>query len=150
MISEENIAQLRALIESVLDEKLAKYELRRRPPEDISEKRRAAAKAMLAKRAERALAEQMAEEAKAKRKAAKRANAEQKSEQFELPEWVPIRQWNEFLEMRKKIGKPLMGIGLNMAVSKLEELKAQGHHPARVLAQSVFNSWQGLFEVKDK
>jgi hypothetical protein len=79
LISDENLAQLRALIETILDEKLAKYEIRKKPPEDISEKRRAAAMAMLAKRAERAIAEQMLPPKKLNGHAHSRANAEQKN-----------------------------------------------------------------------
>lgn len=72
------MAQLRAMFDALLDEKLKRYEIKRRPPEDITEKRRAAARAMLEKRAQRAIAEQMLPPKKLNGHAHLRANAEQK------------------------------------------------------------------------
>ena len=67
-----------------------------------------------------------------------------------LPEWVPTEQWMAYLEMRGKIKKPLTPFARDMALAKLERLRAEGHHPAAVLAQSVFSSYQGLFPVKEQ
>ena len=58
--------------------------------------------------------------------------------------------WNDYLEMRIKIKKPLTDGAKGMAVKKLIVLQALGHDPVEVLNQSTFNSWQGLFEVKGK
>lgn len=74
MFTAEELAALRALIR----EELSSYAVKRKPPEDISEKRRAAARAMLAKRAARANAEQIAGMPKRVNGAHHRANAEQK------------------------------------------------------------------------
>ena len=68
-----------------------------------------------------------------------------KSAPFALPEWVPIEQWNAWIEGRKKAPTEF---SKKMAISKLEALKEQGHHPAAVLAQSAFNGWTGLFPIK--
>ena len=67
-----------------------------------------------------------------------------------LPEWVPTEQWNAYLEMRGKIKKPLTPFARSMALAKLDRLRTDGHHPAAVLAQSVFSSYQGLFPVKEQ
>ena len=67
-----------------------------------------------------------------------------------LPEWVPTEQWNAYLEMRGKIKKPLTPFARSMALAKLDRLRTEGHHPAAVLAQSVFSSYQGLFPVKEQ
>ena len=68
----------------------------------------------------------------------------------ELPDWLPVKEWDAYLQMRKSVlRKPLMPDNFHLAFKKLDRLKAQGYLPALVLNQSVFNSWQGLFEVKD-
>ena len=67
---------------------------------------------------------------------------------FELPPWVPQEAWNHYTEMRNRIRKPMTDQAKKWAVKLLESLRKRGHEPRAVLEQSVFNSWQGLFEVK--
>lgn len=69
---------------------------------------------------------------------------------FELPEWVPKMQWDAWIESRTKSRKAPTPFAKRMAVSKLEQLHEQGHHPAAVLAQSAFNGWAGLFPIKEQ
>jgi hypothetical protein len=55
-----------------------------------------------------------------------------------------------FVAMRRKIGKPLTDRAITMAKNKLEKLSNGDTQEAiMILNQSVFHSWQGLFEVKD-
>lgn len=68
---------------------------------------------------------------------------------FALPDWVPQKQWEAWLTARAKIRKAPTEFAKKMAVSKLEELQQQGHHPAAVLAQSAFNNWTDLYPVKE-
>lgn len=79
------------------------------------------------------------------RKAAKPAK-----ERFELPGWVPTEQWQAYCDMRQRIRKPMTDRAKVMAVAKLAEFRDAGHHPAAVLGQSIFNSWQGLFEPRNQ
>lgn len=65
-----------------------------------------------------------------------------------LPEWVPREAWDGFIEMRKKAKSPFTGRALNLAISELEKLRAQGQDPGAVLNQSVMNGWKGLFPIK--
>lgn len=69
---------------------------------------------------------------------------------FTLPEWVPEMQWNAWMESRAKLKKAPTLFAKQMAVTKLEHLKAEGHAPAAVLAQSAFNGWAGLFPIQEK
>lgn len=66
----------------------------------------------------------------------------------EVPDWLPLPQWDAYLEMRTKIRKPATSFAQKLAIAKLAELREQGHHPAAVLGQSIMNSWQGIFELK--
>lgn len=66
------------------------------------------------------------------------------------PEWLPAEEWEAFEEMRKRIRKPLTGRARVLAIGKLETLRAAGHDPAKVLDQSVLNSWQDLFPPREQ
>jgi hypothetical protein len=68
---------------------------------------------------------------------------------FALPDWVPEIEWDAYVEMRKKIKKPLSDHAKDLAVKKLHDLKEAGNNPSAVLNQSTFNDWQGLFELKE-
>jgi uncharacterized protein YdaU (DUF1376 family) len=67
---------------------------------------------------------------------------------FQLPEWINAQAWASFVEMRVKIKKPMTDNAMGLAVKALEKLEAQGHRSEDVLNQSTFNSWQGLFAIK--
>lgn len=68
---------------------------------------------------------------------------------FHLPDWVPRDAWDGYVEMRVKIKAPMTARAKELAVAKLEGLKAAGHDPAAVLDASTSNSWKGLFEPRD-
>ena len=67
-----------------------------------------------------------------------------------LPDWVNREAWDGFVEMRKKIKKPLTDRAMNLALKDLEKLRLEGHNPIEVLNQSTKNCWQGLFPIKEQ
>lgn len=69
---------------------------------------------------------------------------------FVRPDWVPEHPWDGYVEMRTKIRKPMTDNAKWMAVDELRRLTDAGHPPGDVLNQSIFNSYQGLFELKDR
>ncbi len=56
--------------------------------------------------------------------------------------------WQAYKDMRKKIKKPMTKHAEKLAFEKLAELEDHGENPVRVIEQSIFNSWQGLFPVR--
>ncbi len=66
-----------------------------------------------------------------------------------LPEWLPLNDWNDYLEMRDKKGK---GKATNRAkqlvIIKLDELRKTGQDPSMILQQSIINGWTSVFEIK--
>ncbi len=69
---------------------------------------------------------------------------------MDLPSWIDKEAWEAYLEMRKSIKKPMKTErAIKLAIHKLEVLLKQGEDPTAVLDQSIFNSWQGLFPVKN-
>jgi len=66
-----------------------------------------------------------------------------------LPDWLPMDDWKDYLEMRNKKGK---GKATNRAqqlvIVKLDELRTSGQDPSKVLQQSIINNWTSVFEIK--
>jgi len=55
--------------------------------------------------------------------------------------------WNQFLEMRKSIKKPLKEISQQAQLLKLS--KFTEHDATEMILQSIQNGWQGIFELKN-
>jgi len=72
-----------------------------------------------------------------------------KNHKVSLPEWVPEETFNEYKKMRVKIKKPITDHAVELAIKELEKLKSNGYDPKDVLNQSILNSWQGLFPLRE-
>ena len=72
------------------------------------------------------------------------------SESSRVPDWLPVELWNSFVEMRKKIKKPLTEHAKKLAINKLEGFRAKGYDVSGILSDSILNDWQGLYEPKEK
>lgn len=58
--------------------------------------------------------------------------------------------WDAYVEMRKKNKKPLTDYAKQLAYKKLMDLSSNDFETANaILQQSVLNSWQGLFPIKE-
>lgn len=68
---------------------------------------------------------------------------------FSIPEWVDATAWAEYKEMRNKIKKPMTVGAMKQAIKTLNKLKETGQDTTKVLEQSVFYSWQGLFPLRE-
>lgn len=61
------------------------------------------------------------------------------------------KTFKDYMAMRKEIKKPMTDRAIELAMSKLEELSGSDNDIAiAILEQSIMNSWQGLFELKEK
>jgi len=57
----------------------------------------------------------------------------------------------DFMEMRKKIKKPMTDRAIELQLNKLDELSGGDAKKAvAILEQSIIHDWQGLFELKDE
>ena len=65
------------------------------------------------------------------------------------PDWLDLKLWREYKKMRKLIKKPMTEYAENLAIKKLANFMVNGHSYEQILEQSILNSWQGLFEVKN-
>lgn len=60
-----------------------------------------------------------------------------------------VNEWNDYVQMRKEIKKPLTSVAGKQALDKLNTLALNDFDKQKaILNQSTFNSWQGLFELK--
>jgi len=55
----------------------------------------------------------------------------------------------EFLKMRKSIRKPMTDQAMKLLINKLDKLGSNDNEKIEILNQSIFNSWQGIFELKN-
>jgi len=73
---------------------------------------------------------------------------EKRQSAFALPDWIPSESWKGYEEMRNKSRKPMTDRARAMIVKQLESLKAQGHEPTAVLAQSEVHNWADVYAIK--
>ena len=74
------------------------------------------------------------------------------NEEMMLLEKIGIKKevWESFIEMRKKIKKPMTDRAKILALNKLAEFKKNGNNPEKIIEQSVMNCWQGLFPLNNR
>ncbi len=67
-----------------------------------------------------------------------------------LPDWIPVQDWQDFLEMRKRKerGSNLTERQQQLAIRQLEEIRAKGHDPGAVIQQSIVNGWKTFYGIK--
>ncbi len=66
---------------------------------------------------------------------------------FVLPDFIPKKAWDDWIEMRTRIRKKPTLRAMEMAVERLVTLVASGSDAGQVLDQSTYRNWVGLFEV---
>jgi uncharacterized protein YdaU (DUF1376 family) len=65
----------------------------------------------------------------------------------QVPDWMPVDAWNDFVESRRKIRKPMTQNAIKLAISTLSKLKSQGNNVQEVIEQSILSGYSGLFPV---
>ena len=67
---------------------------------------------------------------------------------IQVPDWMPVDSWNDFVESRRKLRKPMTQNAIKLAISTLEKLRLQGNNVQEVIEQSTLCGYSGLFPVK--
>jgi uncharacterized protein YdaU (DUF1376 family) len=65
-----------------------------------------------------------------------------------LPDWLPLPEFQAFLEYRKSKRNALTSHAQKLLVEKLSGLQASGQDLVAVLNQSILNGWSGVFPIK--
>ena len=55
--------------------------------------------------------------------------------------------WNDFVEHRKGIKKPITAVGRKRVLKALRGFKSKGQDPAQIMERTIVNGWTGLFEL---
>lgn len=66
-----------------------------------------------------------------------------------VPEYLQP-EWDAYIEMRKRIRKPLTPYAARLAFDKLQGLTSNQDKQKQILNQSIMNGWQGLFELNQQ
>lgn len=69
--------------------------------------------------------------------------------QAPMPEWLPMEAWTGFVEMRKRIRKPMTPRAQQLVLKTLEDMRAKGLSVAQALDNSTRNSWVDVYAPKD-
>ncbi len=69
--------------------------------------------------------------------------------QAPLPDWLPKDSWIGYVEMRKKIRKPMTGRALQLVMASLEKMHLKGVDVTQALDNSIRNSWIDVYEPKE-
>lgn len=69
--------------------------------------------------------------------------------QAPLPDWVPSESWAGYVEMRKKIRKPMTDRARKLVLASLERMHEKGIDVGLVLDNSTKNSWIDVYEPKE-
>ena len=67
-----------------------------------------------------------------------------------LPDGFPIETWLAFVDMRKKLKKPMTDHAMKLMIGKLEKMKEAGQDVKAVLEQSITKSWSDVYDVKQQ
>jgi uncharacterized protein YdaU (DUF1376 family) len=66
----------------------------------------------------------------------------------EIPFWLPKETWEAFVEMRKRIKKPMTDYAVKLMFIKLGKLRDAGHHVGELIDKSITNGWSDVYEPK--
>ena len=59
----------------------------------------------------------------------------------ELPDWLPLDAWRDWLAMRVRIRKPATARAQRMALGNLEQLREAGEDPNQVICKAINKCW---------
>ena len=76
-------------------------------------------------------------------------NVKNTQENIELPDWLDKDVWFEYKKYRKNGKSKFTDYAQGLAIKKLTKLKSEGNDPTKVLQQTIFRGWSGLFPLKD-
>lgn len=64
---------------------------------------------------------------------------------IELPEWLDRDDWQRWVTDRKTRKKPVTEEAAKLQLKQLADLRAEGHEPRAVIANSIASGYQGLY-----
>ena len=68
---------------------------------------------------------------------------------LELPSWLPPALWADWVADRQERRRPISSRAAQQQLQRLAELRADGHDPGVVIANSIANGYHGLFPPRE-
>jgi hypothetical protein len=65
-----------------------------------------------------------------------------------LPDWLPADKWQDFVDHRKAIRKPMTDKARERMLRHLADLKAKGHDVVTLMDTAIRSGWQDVYEPK--
>lgn len=78
-----------------------------------------------------------------------RGYGKDKDTHSEIPSGMPSESWQNYVAMRKEIGKPVTPTAAKMLAHKIEKLKADGHSPTLLLDKATEHQWRSVYPGDD-
>lgn len=67
-----------------------------------------------------------------------------------LPDWIPAEAWAGYVDMRKKLRKPMTPRAIELRIKDLAAFRDAGQDVGAILDQSTSNSWTDLYPLKER
>jgi hypothetical protein len=83
-------------------------------------------------------------------KETEREKEKEKKQKVEIPDFIPLQDWNDFVEMRKHTKRSMTERAMKIMFNKLQQMKTKGFDISEVLQKSIANNWSDVYEPKDK
>lgn len=69
---------------------------------------------------------------------------------IQVPEWMPPEAWLAMVAMRKGMrGGSFTDAAAKLLISRIDELRGQGHCPEKLLNKAVLNGWKTVYPAED-
>lgn len=78
----------------------------------------------------------------------KRREEEKQVSKEVLPDWLPADKWQDFVDHRKAIRKPMTDKARERMLRHLADLKAKGHDVVTLMDTAIRSGWQDVYEPK--
>jgi len=75
----------------------------------------------------------------------KKEECRKKKEEIELPSWLDISTWNDFIEMRREKKKPATDNAIKLILKKLEKFGINNH--VEILKKSIIHNWTDVYKI---
>jgi hypothetical protein len=67
-----------------------------------------------------------------------------------LPDWLEPSLWNDFIEHRRKLRKPMTHKAEELLIKKIEFLRGQGEDPRGLILTAIERGWQSVFPLNER
>jgi hypothetical protein len=64
---------------------------------------------------------------------------------IQLPEFLSLESWNEWIEYRRSMKKPMSDLSKTKFITQLTGFVEQGHDPKKLMDTAIANGWLTIY-----